>query len=1010
LIANHKKTSLAPKSIRQCALIGMLIFLLSSVGFCVGKEFASYNLNINNGLPSNHVYSTITDRFGYLWIATDKGIVCYNGYNLKVFDLSCGLSNMDTWRLIEDKSDRIWLCNISDAVGYIRNGQYHEAYLKDTQLYFYPRYILPYGKGIAFLSNKKRDDLFESLCIAQSDTVHTYTINQFPGGRCTINENGELVVIARDTIWQLSLGTFLTNYHFKKLCPLNPDFLKPSGGYLLTMSGYLFYYDIKGGGLNVLNITTKKYSVLKFDSNGQNDKIILVYTINSTLYVVGEKNIYILNNALKLVNTIAIETLTNVKLTNGNNATYMQTNDLWGTLVASYSGLFINYVGNHKFKKVASLNLDNYVHKGHAGDGTDYWWNNQNSTLMALKDTTVVYKKKIRLPEIRKIVPYNNVQSIILAHSNLYYINNATGAISGFCNNNFKLYFVADAVVKDSSDYYLLTDQVFCLSHIRVRNGDISEKRFNNDKYNFRYTNITYDSLRGHLWMYFAKKILISTTNKDILISKEMLSTLGIKNIENITIDNKYGNIFIKDIDKLYLFDPGNMSFRTLFSNYNLANARIRIDDGSLVIAGSFGVLFSRIVGVGQLSKPMLYNNTKHLLYNYIEDLQLTGGNLLLKTDNGLYHALIPTDSCFSDSATPASVKYKFIVAYNDSVHNINSQDTVRLDQRHLKLAFDIINPTGTGRLQFQYSLPDEDGNWYELNGNELLLPTLQSGYYYNLSIKARDNAWQSNVMKVHLYVIPKWWQTVSGKRIIFITAGLVFILLLLLVIVVTRNIVNRKNILKYERIQLELKSVYAQINPHFIFNTLNLALLFIEKRKMEEAYRHVSKFSKLLRAYMKSARNKFISIKEEVINLEQYIELQQARFENRFEYRIDIDNKIDILLTKIPSLLLQPFVENAINHGLLYKEDIGHLTITFQKDEQKNKIICKIEDDGIGREEAAIIKEQEAIPRQSYGNELVTDLISMFNRYEKINIQLSYIDKQYPETGTIVIITITYE
>lgn len=917
---------------------------------------------------------------------------------------------MDTWRLIEDKSDRIWLCNISDAVGYIRNGQYHEAYLKDAQLYFYPEFILPYGKGIAFLSRKKRDDPFEMLCIAQSDTVQTYTINQFPGGRCTINEKGELVVIARDTIWQVPLGSFLNNHDFKKLCPLDPDFLKPSGGYLLTMPGYLFYYDIKGGGLNVLNLTSKKYSVLNFDSNGQNDKIIFAYNINSTLYVIGKNNIYVLNNALKLLNTVDIGTLTNVKLANGINATYMQTDKLWGALVASYSGLFINYVGNHKFKKVASLKLDNYVHKGHTGDGTDYWWNNQNSTLIALKDTTVVYKKKVPLPAIRKTIPYNKVQSIILAHSNLYYINNATGAISGFCNNKFKSYFVADAVVKDSSDFYLLTDQAFCLSHIRAQNGDISEKRFNNDKYNSRYTNITYDSLRQHLWMYFAKKILISTANKDILISKEMLSALGIKSLENIAIDNKYGNIFIKDIDKLYLFNPDNMSLRALFSNYNLANARIRIDNGSLVIAGSFGVLFSKIVGAGLLSKPILYSNNKHLLYSYIEDLQLSGDNLLLKTDNGLYHTVIPADNCFSDSTTPASVSYKFVVTYNDSVHNINNQDTIRLDQQYLKLTFDIINPTGTGRLQFQYSLPDEDGNWHELNGNELLLPALHPGYYYNLSIKAKDNAWQSNVMNVWVYVIPKWWQTVSGKRIIFTIAGLVFILLLLLVIIVTRNIVNRKNILKYERIQLELKSVYAQINPHFIFNTLNLALLFIEKRKMEEAYRHVSKFSKLLRAYMKSARNKFISIKEEVTNLEQYIELQQARFENRFEYRINIDNKIDILLTKIPSLLLQPFVENAISHGLLYKEDIGHLMITFQKDEQKNKIICTIEDDGIGRAQAAVIKEQEAIPRQSYGNELVTDLISMFNRYEKINIQLSYIDKQYPETGTIVIITITYE
>lgn len=232
--------------------------------------------------------------------------------------------------------------------------------------------------------------------------------------------------------------------------------------------------------------------------------------------------------------------------------------------------------------------------------------------------------------------------------------------------------------------------------------------------------------------------------------------------------------------------------------------------------------------------------------------------------------------------------------------------------------------------------------------------------------------------------------------------------LIIISVILITRRQVLRANEKKNMQMELELKAIYAQINPHFIFNTLTSALLLISRNRMDDAYTHISKFSKLLRSYLKSSRNKYVTIEEEIDNLKNYTELQQTRFKDRFHCEIITDAGMAIANIKIPSLLIQPFVENAINHGLVQSNETGKLIIEFRYKEAAKKVICIISDNGIGRHQAKINKKNTENTLGSYGNVLIKDLVDIFNRYEKMNIDVRYVDKASPETGTSVIITIT--
>jgi sensor histidine kinase YesM len=212
----------------------------------------------------------------------------------------------------------------------------------------------------------------------------------------------------------------------------------------------------------------------------------------------------------------------------------------------------------------------------------------------------------------------------------------------------------------------------------------------------------------------------------------------------------------------------------------------------------------------------------------------------------------------------------------------------------------------------------------------------------------------------------------------------------------------------KNRQLELELKSVYAQLNPHFIFNSLNAALYLVKMKKFPDAYDHIYKFSHLMRAYIKSSRNRYIALKEEIANLKNYIELQQVRFKDKFDYNIFVEETVDTDV-KIPSLLFQPLVENAIIHGLLPKETKGNLSISFADNLKNDEIICTIDDDGIGRIQSKLKSEHNPLKGESFGGDLIKDLVEIFNKYEKIKIGIEYIDKEEPITGTIVKIKIKF-
>ncbi len=177
---------------------------------------------------------------------------------------------------------------------------------------------------------------------------------------------------------------------------------------------------------------------------------------------------------------------------------------------------------------------------------------------------------------------------------------------------------------------------------------------------------------------------------------------------------------------------------------------------------------------------------------------------------------------------------------------------------------------------------------------------------------------------------------------------------------------------------ELEMQALRAQMNPHFIFNSLNSINRFILKNDSTQASEYLTKFSKLIRLILQNSQAATISLESELEGLTLYLELEELRFEHRFNYKITVSKELDPTELKVPPLFIQPYVENAIWHGLMHKEDKGQLDIDVS---QENKMLYfKIVDNGIGRKQAAILASKSATRHKSLGLKITADRIASTN------------------------------
>lgn len=330
----------------------------------------------------------------------------------------------------------------------------------------------------------------------------------------------------------------------------------------------------------------------------------------------------------------------------------------------------------------------------------------------------------------------------------------------------------------------------------------------------------------------------------------------------------------------------------------------------------------------------------------------------------------------------------------NDRIVSLEKLKDLAFDSR-LSFDFTAIAFIDASKVLFQYRIAENDG-WQTTASRNVLLNNLREGKY-SLQIRAKkiNSSW-GEILSIPFEIYPPWWRTTWAIAAYL----LVFMLLVYSLLLYIRNREKRKTRINKQLAELELSALQAQMNPHFIFNALNAIQNFVLNNEAVEANGYLSKFAQLMRLFLESSKSRYITIEDEIKLLKLYVDLEHLCYPNKFDYRFDIDEELMEEDFEIPTMIIQPYIENAINHGLLQKTSKGSLNIKIQL--LNNQIVTTINDNGIGRKKAQQNRQKKY---QSRGMSMTNDRLKVLNYIEnsaiKVEVNDLYSDKI--ETGTQV-------
>lgn len=320
-----------------------------------------------------------------------------------------------------------------------------------------------------------------------------------------------------------------------------------------------------------------------------------------------------------------------------------------------------------------------------------------------------------------------------------------------------------------------------------------------------------------------------------------------------------------------------------------------------------------------------------------------------------------------------------------------------KIDLKHyensISLSFSSLGITFPDNIKYQYRLLGYDKEWVTTSErNYVSYTNLSSGdYEFQVRCTNADGVWSSLLTRLNISIATPFYRT-------WWFISLAILLLGQLVFLVYKNKLNQIREKEAIRIQytkelaeVEMKALRAQINPHFLFNSLNSINNFILRNDTKLASRYLVKFSQLVRNILNNSSATYISLGEELETIELYILIEGMRFSNQFSYQIDVEHLLPLGQIRIPSLLLQPYVENAIWHGLLHKDGEKHIRISVKRKDEEY-ICIEIEDNGIGRASA---KELENKNRKhtSYGMSLGESRLRLMNTENGLRASVEVVD-----------------
>jgi ligand-binding sensor domain-containing protein/anti-sigma regulatory factor (Ser/Thr protein kinase) len=950
-----------------------VIFLLS--GLCAAAQSFKYTqYTTYNGLPIDNVYAAAQDDKGYMWFGTDFGITKFDGYRFQNYNRNNGIATKAITDIVYAGGDScIFIAypftlqsiqgnGIVHTLATIAKASLQQIIKHQSSFYFYERnkevfYIFKNGK----VSMCAMDSMFHTKDLI----LHAIT---------SLNEKGILFNTNKGIFWQY-------NNEVKQLLP-NED----------------VYFTILRKDNTLLSATVfqLKSSTANFTFNNNGIPITgkdFIYNMaedaNGTVWLRGmEKGIYQFtdnvleekSNALGLRNKVVNEFFTD------------RENNTWFCT----DGAGVLFKGTNMFT--------NY-------ETQDGLVNNKVLQLLYKKDALFIGTSNgISVKKDKSIKPINFPQTSA-GLQYVYKLFDDVHADVGICmassfpkekdtsnKNKFPIEKKVIGGYQISHANNIMAWQQDVNIYWFFDNGTVSrvENNTSTNQYDLRKLGIR----KVYGFIEFEHKVYIGTSDGIIVIENEKL-------IFNKTINNqKLGEVFQFLIDKkntlwiatengLITYQNSKYAFVPKSNTYggNYCKA-ITLDDDNKVWCASWDGIF---VTDGITRKNFNINNgliskTCHsILYDSVTK------QLYIGTDNGL--SVIKKEVLI---ASNANVNL-YVTCFFDSAQ-IPENATLKSFQTNLSFYCNVPYFAGGKNIVYEYKL--DNANWLTSATPTINLTNIAGGSH-TLKLRARLNGDILNAddtifkFSIKSKFYKTWW--------FWLLIALAF-QYLVFKIINHYNKKSREKKLVIQRQEIELTTLKQQafsslMNPHFIFNALNSIQHYINKQDRQMANKYLSDFAMLVRKSFDAAQKPFVPLEDELETIRLYLQLEQMRFANKFEYSITLKEEVEEEDWMLPSMVLQPFLENAIIHGIAPLNEQGKLNITIEAKE--NTLYITITDNGIGIEKSQQLKTDTK--HKSKGMYLIKERLQLLSRYSQNPIQLSITpnDTTLENKGTCITLTV---
>ena len=1047
----------------------MKILILLIILWCTNVAFAqdidpatikfdrltSENMVLQKGLSQNTIYCLLQDRQGYMWFGTWDGLNKYDGYQFTIYDKHTGLSNETIKALLESDDGKIWIGTenglncLDPRTGKIKIFLHNPAdstTLSDNWI----NYLYQDRPGRILACTPTGVNVMN----AQTGKVVQYK-SSLAGLRNTPSNN--INFIGQDSRGDFWVGSDFGVVRYDTTTRENVRYLnRPDDPLSLSNDNVNYVYEdvdhkIWIGTDHGLNLFDGKDGTFKRIMHNPDDPTSIGHDHITKIYEDHEGNFWVatdgggVNILQKGTDSfINIQNTPNDQKSLGNNRVYdiYQDNvgDIWfGTFIGA--NRIDRYTANFDLY-AQDPNSPNCVRNNFIWDFLEFqpneFWIGTDDGISVLDGTSnKFFRLEDRFPATKTLsslriwsMTKDRLGNIWIGtfDSGLYCLDPVSGTMINFSPSLQEKNSICDpnihALFEDNHNMiWVGTDNG--LNVISTGTHGIKVYKNNPQDTNSIPNNLVYciiEDIENVIWL--------ATMDGLCRYNREEDNFTTFKNIMGGPGNNQQDKLFsvFEDSEQnlwigsrgngLYKFDKKDQLFTSYTTKDGLPNnvvyGVIEDEDGYLWMSTNRGI--SRF---DKRSETFLNFDVSDGLqsneFNANSNLKSKSGKLFFGGMKG-FNSFYPSEIKINKSV-PRIVITAFKIFNRPQPGAILNGDTIRLshNDNFFSFGFAALDYSNPSKNRYAYKLENYNKDWTYVMANRHFADYTKVSpgtYKFRVIGSNNNNVWNYEGISLTIIIKPPWYKTWyfrAGAFLFVVISIWVFILFRLRRI--RKKHEMEKKVLQIEKqlFDIQQKALQLQMNPHFIFNSLNSIQSYILNNDVDLAVDYLSRFSQLMRLILSHSRESVVPLADEIKAIQYYLEIEKLRFEEMFTYEIIIGQEIDEEFTGMPPMIIQPYIENAIIHGLIHKPSPGHIKIEFRQNGPK--MLCNIEDNGIGRTKAAEIKRHSCLNTKSRGMMITKERLNILNKRsdEKFSVRVIDLkDKNGIPTGTRVELSIT--